>query len=82
MKGPAVLSAAVKGSCFHLSKVSSLSQGLSFLCVEGITKRRKVKEGGEDLVYVFVYLIDVVRISSTSVFTSVEDLKSLILAQY
>ena len=50
VKGPAVLSAAVKGSCFHLSKVSSLSQGLSFLCVEGMMKRRKVNEVGEDAV--------------------------------
>ena len=62
MKGPAVLSAAVKGFCFHLSRVSSLSQGLSFLCVEGIMKRRKVNEGGEDLVYVFVNLLMLVAI--------------------
>ena len=29
-------------TCFHLSKVSSLSQGLSFLCVEGMMKRWEV----------------------------------------
>lgn len=31
-------SAGVKGSSFHLSRVSSLSHGLSFLCVEGMVK--------------------------------------------
>lgn len=41
VNGPAALSAGVKGSCFHLSKVSSSSQGLSFLCVEGMMKRRR-----------------------------------------
>ena len=44
MNAPAVLSVGVKGSCFHLSKVSSLSQGLSLLCVEGMMKRREVGE--------------------------------------
>ena len=39
VNAPAVLSAGVKGSCFHLSKVSSLSQGLSLLWVEGMMKR-------------------------------------------
>ena len=33
---PAALSAGVKGSSLHLSKVSSLSHGLSLLWVEGI----------------------------------------------
>lgn len=40
--GPAVLSAGLNGSCFHLSKVSSLSQGLSFLCVEGMRNGGKM----------------------------------------
>ncbi len=35
-------SAGVKGSSFHLSNVSSLSHGLSFLCVEGIVGYRLV----------------------------------------
>ena len=36
LKVPAALSAGVKASSFHLSRLSSLSQGLSFLCVDGI----------------------------------------------
>ena len=48
VKAPAELSAGVNGSCFHLSKVSSLSQGLSLLRVEGILvlQRRGVKGEG------------------------------------
>ena len=48
MNAPAALSAGVKGSCFHLSKVSSLSHGLSLLCVEGMmdVMDEKAKDGG------------------------------------
>ena len=39
LKVPAALSAGVKASSFHLSSVSSLSHGLSFLCVDGMLAR-------------------------------------------